>query len=486
MTPPVAFPTVDLGALAPALVVGGTAAVVLLLDLLPPRDSKEHLGAISLAGVVGAVIVTVWLWLRGVETRAFRDMVVLDAFALFFAIVVGYAAGLALLISIDYIRRHTAQAGEYYALLLLATTGMMLLASANDLIVVFLALELMSLSLYVLAGLFKQRLDSGEASMKYFLLGAFASPFLLYGIALVYGATGATNLDRIAASAAARDGEPLLLLGLALLLVGFGFKISSVPFHMWAPDVYDGAPSAITAYMAATVKAAAFAAFLRVFLTAFAGVSSTWTQIIFWLAILTMIAANLTALVEGNVKRMLAYSSIAHAGFILTGLTAAGATGIRAALFYLVAYAAMTVGAFGTVMVVSGRGEERERLEDYACLGRTNPLAAALMTLFLLSLAGIPPTAGFIAKVNVFSAAIEAGNWDLVMIGVLASVAAAFFYLRVIVLMYMQEPADEPAPERPVGLAGPVLAVAAAATLALGVFPGLIVGVIREASVLTW
>ena len=297
------------------------------------------------------------------------------------------------------------------------------------------------------------------------------------------------------------------MLGFALLAVGFAFKVSAAPFHMWTPDVYQGAPTPITAFMSAATKVAAFGALIRVLDVAFQALAWDWAPVVWGLAAASVVIGSILAIAQTNVKRMLAYSSIAHAGFILTGLTAAGSAGIRAAMFYLVAYAAMTVGAFGTVMVVSGRGEERTRIGDYTGLARTNPVAAALMTLFLLSLAGIPPTAGFIAKVNVFSAAIDAGYWVLALIGVLASVAAAFFYLRVIVLMYMQEPESAPAPSlagRP-GMGarnnaestvtnraensaamGAVLAIPAAATLLLGVFPGVIVGVIRDASVLRW
>jgi NADH-quinone oxidoreductase subunit N len=283
--------------------------------------------------------------------------------------------------------------------------------------------------------------------------------------------------------------QALALLGFALLAVGFGFKVSAAPFHMWTPDVYQGAPTPVTAYMSAATKIAAFAALIRVLDVAFQALAWDWEPVVWGLAAVSIVLGSILAIAQTNVKRMLAYSSIAHAGFILTGLTAPGAVGIRSAVFYLVAYAAMTVGAFGTVMLVSGRGEERTRIADYAGLARTNPVAAALMTLFLLSLAGIPPTAGFIAKVNVFSAAIGAGYWELVLLGVLMSVAAAFFYLRVIVVMYMQESEEVSASDaiEPAGrAAGAVLVVPAAATLVLGVFPGVIVGVVEKASVLRW
>ena len=328
--------------------------------------------------------------------------------------------------------------------------------------------------------------------MKYFLLGAFSSAFFLYGVAMAYGATGTTKIGAIALALTRVAGtQGLALLGFALLAVGFGFKVSAAPFHMWTPDVYQGAPTPVTAYMSAATKIAAFGALIRVLDVAFQALAWDWAPVVWSLAAVSVVLGSILAIAQTNVKRMLAYSSIAHAGFILTGLTAPGASGIRSAIFYLVAYAAMTVGTFGTVMLVSGRGEERTRISDYAGLARTDPMAAALMTLFLLSLAGIPPTAGFIAKVNVFSAAIGAGYWELALIGVLLSVAAAFFYLRVIVLMYMQEPEERPATAGGEELgavagtgAGAVLVVPAAATLLLGVFPGVIVGIIEKASVL--
>jgi NADH-quinone oxidoreductase subunit N len=472
--------------LLPELALVAFAIIGLLYEAFSRRsDAIVHL-SIGLVGVALSAATAVWLWDWDGPPTVLGNMVAADRFAVLARLVLLVVAAFGLLLGHQYFRRSGDEPrGEYAPLLLFATSGMTLIVASADLIVVFLALEILSLSLYVLTGLTGRR-AANEAAMKYFLLGAFSSAFFLYGVAMAYGATGTTKIAALANGLAGGGEKALALLGFAMLAVGFGFKISAAPFHMWTPDVYQGAPTAVTAYMSAATKVAAFAALIRVLDVAFQALAWDWAPLVWALAAISVVVGSVLAIAQTNVKRMLAYSSIAHAGFILTGLTAPGSTGIRAAMFYLVAYAAMTVGSFATVMVVSGRGEERERLEDYAGLGRTNPLAAGLMTLFLLSLAGIPPTAGFIAKVSVFSAAIDAGYWDLVLIGVLASVAAAFFYLRVIVLMYMQEPADEPVPERPTGLAAPVLAVAAAATLALGVFPGLIVGVIREASVLTW
>jgi NADH-quinone oxidoreductase subunit N len=403
-------------------------------------------------------------------------------------------AALGLLLGYQYFARSgDEQKGEFTPLLLFATSGMTLIVAAADLIVTFLALEILSLSLYVLTGLTGRR-AANEASMKYFLLGAFSSAFFLYGVAMAYGATGTTKIATMALALTGNDGtQSLALLGFALLAVGFGFKVSAAPFHMWTPDVYQGAPTPVTAYMSAATKVAAFGALIRVLDVAFQALAWDWAPVVWGLAAVSIVLGSILAIAQTNVKRMLAYSSIAHAGFILTGLTAPGAVGIRSAVFYLVAYAAMTVGAFGTVMLVSGKGEERTRISDYAGLARTDPVAAALMTLFLLSLAGIRSTAGFIAKENVFSAAIGAGYWALVLLGVLMSVAAAFFYLRVIVLMYMQEPEEVSATSAPDGVgtvagrgASATLVVPAAATLVLGLFPGVIVGVIEKASVLRW
>jgi NADH-quinone oxidoreductase subunit N len=471
MTGDIAFPPVALSPLLPVLVVLAAAALVLVLDLLPPRQGKTHLGAVALLGIIASMLATVVRWVAGTEERAFRDMVLLDRYALFFDLVIGYAAALVIMLSMDYLGRGVGESGEYYSLVLFSTAGMMLMASAGDLIVIFLALELMSLSLYVLAGLFKTRLASGEASMKYFLLGAFASSFLLYGIALVYGATGSTNLDRIAASAAAREGHALLVAGLGLLLVGFGFKISSVPFHMWAPDVYEGAPTTITAFIATGSKAAAFAALIRVLVVALRGLQPDWTTLLWAVAAVTMTAGNVVALAQSNLKRMLAYSSIAHVGYMLMGLVAGGAPGAGAVLFYLLAYTFTTIGAFGAIALCARAGEEAVEVGDYAGLARRHPLLAGTLALFLLSLIGIPPLAGFVAKFYLFGSAVRAGFIWLTVIAVLNSAVAAYYYLRVIVYMYMRDVEGEGADYAPSLAGGMALAIAVAGIVLLGVLP---------------
>jgi NADH-quinone oxidoreductase subunit N len=465
----VAVPPVAWGALLPVLTVLGAAALVLILDLLPPRDTKEPLAVVALGGIVAALLVTVWRW--GSGARGFLDMVVLDDYALFLHLVICYAAGLVVLLSMGYLRRQGAESGEYYALVLFATAGMLLLTSANDLIVVFLALELTSLSLYVLAGLFKERLHSGEASLKYFLLGAFATSFLLYGIALLYGASGSTSLERVAAAAAARPHDPMVVIGLGLLLVGFGFKIAAVPFHMWAPDVYQGAPTTVTALIATGSKAAAFAALIRVLLVALRAAQPDWTALLWAVAAVTMTIGNVVAIAQSNLKRMLAYSSVAHVGYMLVGLVAGGTSGAGSVLFYLLVYTFTTVGAFGVLTVCERSREEATEVGDYAGLARRHPVLAATLGLFLLSLIGIPPLAGFVGKFYIFGAAVRAGYLWLAVIAVLNSAVAAYYYLRVIVYMYMREPEGAPTTVVPSFAAGLALAIALVGIVLLGIVP---------------
>ena len=460
-------PPVTLGPLVPTLVLLGAAVFVLLLDLLPPREDKTHLAFVALVGVVGALLTALTRW--GRDLRGFHDMVVLDNYALFLDVVICYATALVILLSIDYLHREGGPAGEYYALVLFSAAGMTLMASANDLVVVFLALELMSLCLYVLAGLFKQRLDSGEASMKYFLLGAFASSFLLYGIALTYGATGSTNFARLAAATHGRD--VVFLVGLGLMLVGFGFKISAAPFHMWVPDVYQGAPTSVTTLIATASKAAAFAALIRLFLGAIRPAPADWAALVWGLAAVTMTIGNLAAIAQSNLKRMLAYSSVAHVGYMMVGLVSGGTAGAGAILYYLFAYSFTTVGTFGVLCLCERAGEEAVEVGDYAGLGRRHPILAGALTLFLLSLVGIPPLAGFVGKFYLFGAAVQGGYFWLAVVGVLNSAIAAYYYLRVIVYMYMREPEGETATLAPSFAGGVALAVAAAGVVLLGVMP---------------
>jgi NADH-quinone oxidoreductase subunit N len=469
MSEALVFPVIDLRAIAPILVLAGTALLLLVLDLLPPRDRKDHLGVIGAIGAVVSLLVALWLW--GADVRAFRGMVILDNYTLFFGLIIGFATSLVLMLSLDYLRRQGMESGEFYILVLFSATGMALMAAAGDLIVVFLGLETMSLSLYVLTGFFRGRLDAAEASMKYFLLGAFASGFFLYGIALVFGATGSTNLDRIAAAVAggaARD--PLLVVGFGLLLVGFGFKISSVPFHMWASDVYQGAPTSVTALIATGSKAAAFAALLRVLLSVARPAQADWA-LLWVLAVLSMTVGNVVAIAQQNLKRMLAYSSIAHAGYMLVGVVAGGAPGHGSVLFYLLVYTFTTAGAFGVILLLERNGQEAVRLDDFAGLAAGHPVMALALSLFLLSLIGIPPTAGFVGKFYLFGAAVRAGYIWLAVIGVLNAAVAAYYYLRLIVVMYMREPEGTPATLVPSFSGSLALAVALWGVVQFGVLP---------------
>ena len=484
-------PPLDFGPVLPELILAGVGLALLVLEAVVKRISHATLTAIALLGILAAGVASVWLWNwtpRGFQrdSAVLGGMVAVDRFAVVARLVLLAVAAVGIIFGDHYFRRTGEDRGEFYGLILLCTSGMTLIVAANNLIVVFLALEILSLSLYVLTG-FSFRVTAIEGAMKYFLLGAFSSAFFLYGIAMAYGAADTTSITGIARSLSGTTGDhSLALVAAGLLAVGFAFKVAAVPFHTWAPDAYQGAPTPVTAYMSAATKVAAFAALLRVFNVSFAPLQWDWTPFIWVLAAVSMVVGSVIALSQTDIKRMLAYSSVAQAGFILTGVTAAGQAGIEAAMFYLIAYAAMIVGAFGIVMLVSGRGEERTSISSYAGLARSHPVLAGALTLFLASLAGIPPTAGFIAKVSVFGAAVQAGYWPLVLIAVLASVVAAFFYLRVIVIMYTQEPAvDEPPLER---ATGPAIAigVVAAATLVLGVFPGIAFHFLEQASVLQW
>ncbi len=468
---PIVSPPLAWSALSPLLVVTAASFACLLLDIVPGAR-KTHLVGVGVLGLAGAALASALMW--GRPAVAFQQMVVADDFALFFNGIFVLTTGLVLLLSVGYARRQHIEAGEYYVLILFAAVGMMLMASAVDLLIVFLGLELMSLSLYVLAGFFRTRPTGNESSMKYFLLGAFSSGFFLYGIALLYGATGTTNLARLGAAlggpGAGRD--PLVLVGVALLLVGFGFKTSAVPFHQWAPDVYEGAPTAVAALIATGSKAAAFAALLRVVL-ATRVLQPDWTTLLWILAALTMTVGNVIALAQRNLKRMLAYSSVAHAGYMLVGLTAGPALGGAAVLYYLLVYSFATVGAFGVILLLE-RGEHAEAVEidAYGGLAARHPVLALVLTLCLVSLIGLPPTAGFVGKFYLFSAAINGRFVWLAIVAVLNSVVAAYYYLRLIVYMYMREPEGNGVRAVLTPAAGLALALAAWATLQLGLLPG--------------
>jgi len=437
---------VDFWALGAVIGLSAGAMLLLLLEFLPRRADSSRGAIVALATLLisGFAVFRV----RDARRLLFGGMFVHDGFTVFFTLLFCAIGVLSVMLSWDYIKRTRINQAEYYALLLAATLGMVLMAASNDLITIFLGLELMSLALYVLVGFRRGQLESNEAALKYFLLGAFASGFLLYGIALLYGATGATGLEAMTQFLANPRAlaNPLFVSGLLLLLVGFAFKVSAVPFHMWTPDAYEGAPTAVTAFMSAGAKAAGFAALLRVALKLMPEWPHEWTVLLGWIAVLTMTVGNVTALLQTSVKRMLAYSSIAHAGYILVAVVAGGTDGASAALFYLAVYAFMNLGAFG-VLTLLGKGlEEPVLLADLAGLGFRRPFLGIAMTVFMLSLGGIPPTAGFMGKVYVFGVALKAGLVPLVIVGVLNSVVSVFYYLRITVAMYMEEPRGEGVP----------------------------------------
>ena len=481
-------PHVDWLAISAPVALLAAGGISLLAAVLVPRGWRRNFGAAVCAlGFAAAFAFAAILYAHSPDGHGvIGDAIQRDRLAALTQMIIAGSGLLAVGTSYSepMAEDHIA---EYYALLAWAGGGMAFLASASTLMTLFLGLEWFSISLYILCAIDVELAGSLEAGLKYLIVGGFGSAMLLFGSALVYGATGALRFGEIAHAVAAQglSHDALLVVGLALMIGGLGFKASAAPFHMWTPDVYQGAPTPVTAFMSAATKAAAFLALARVLDVSFQPLTWDWTPVIWALAAISIVLGSVLAIAQTDIKRMLAYSSIAHAGFILTGLTAPNETGIRAAMFYLVAYAAMTVGAFGIVMLVSARGEEQTSLAAYEGLSKRSPYLAALMTVFLLSLAGIPPTAGFIAKVNVFAAAIGAGHWPLALIGVVSSVVAAFFYLRVLVLMYMREPRGEQDEDRS-ALPRVVLAVPAGVTVAFGVFPGLIAGIIEKAAVLRW
>jgi NADH-quinone oxidoreductase subunit N len=474
----------DLRPIAPAAIVAVTGLVVLLVQAFTPKGKEAPSAALSLAGLAAA-FASVWLLATGPgRGSVMAGAVAADDYALFFqALLIGVAA-VSVLLSPGYLRANGIERGEHYALLLFSLFGMLGLVSGLELVSIFVALEIMSIALYAMVGMDRRRAESQEAALKYFVTGAFASAFLLYGIALVYGATGSTSLDRVARAAGLLSPEAsgLAVLGTAMLLVGFGFKVAAVPFHSWAPDVYEGAPTTVTAFMSAGVKAAAFGVLLRVFGHALPALASQWQPLVAWLAIVTMIVGNLAALAQANLKRMLAYSSVAHAGYLLTAFVAAPALAGEAVLFYLVAYAAVNLGAFGGLAALSRDGREPLALRDVAGLAERRPALAAAITVFLVSLTGIPLTAGFVGKFYLFNAAVGAGWVSLALVGVITSVVSACYYLGVVVAMYMREPVGEDDWSAVGPGAAFALGFSVAVTLLLGVWPAPVLALARQAA----
>jgi len=476
-------PEIDISVLAPIGFVAIGAMVVLVGEVLLSR-AKTFLGRPMTESYVGTLLAFTSMFFLAL---AFSDSVVAfaagdttvflganpmfqqDRFSSLVTAVLALAAILTCALSIAYLAELRINHGEYYALLLLATSGMMLLVASVDLLALFVGFELMSIPIYVLAGFDRRRLRSNESAIKYFVIGSFASAILLYGMALLYGATGSTSFEAI--RVAFDPSNRVAAIGVGLLVVGFAFKIASVPFHQWAPDVYEGAPSAVTAFMSVSVKTAAFAGLMRLMAAAIGAHVESLTEVFWVIAALSMIVGNFMAVIQENVKRMLAYSSIAHAGYLLVGFTAGGQDGYAAMVFYLVVYVFMNLGAFGVVVAMAQQGRDCEKVDAFAGLARSRPALAAIMTLFMLSLAGIPGTAGFIAKFNIFFAAVHSEMIWLSIVVVLTSVVSVFYYLRIPVLMYMREPSEE-APRMEIA-SGEALALCfcAAAVLFLGVFP---------------
>src|SRR5436190_7441840 len=493
------LPIINWALIAPEIIVCAAAVIVMLIDAFAPPTQRWITGGVSLVGLLFAAIATIWLWVSGGigPADAFNQMIVLDELRLGFTLVFLLVSILTLLISTVWVQGENLPAGEFHSLLLFATCGMMLMASGGDLVIIFLGLEILSIATYVLAGFRRTDTRSNESSLKYFILGSFASAFLLYGIALVYGATatgpdspGTTNIAMIAARVNQSIYPPLLLAGAAMMLVGFGFKIATAPFHVWTPDVYEGAPTPVTAFMAAGPKAAGFASFLRVFVFGFpiaTAVVSTgtyahqaWLGALAVMAALTMIVGNVVAIVQNNVKRMLAYSSIAHAGYALVGFVAAGAAAtvedrsaaLSAVAFYLLTYAVMNMGAFAVVTLIARRGDQRTSVDDYNGIGLASPVLAFSLSLFLLSLLGMPLTAGFMGKIFVFSAAVKQGYLWLVVIGVLNTAISAYYYLRLIIVMFFRERSGAwEVPAIPASLAFALL-LTILGVFYLGLFPG--------------
>jgi NADH-quinone oxidoreductase subunit N len=493
---PITTPSVDWLGIAPEVALGGAAVLIVLARALLRRHPAVTAVTYVLAalGVLTTAALLVWQW-NDVQDdgtiRTMGGMVRVDPFGVFLGIVVVIATAMALLVAVAYLRREQLEVPEYVALMLFSAMGMLTMTTANDLLVVFIALEILSIPLYVLAAFDRRRTSSQEAGLKYFVLGAFSSAIFLYGVALVYGGTGTTSITGIAAFLRTHVlfEQGTLLAGIALLIVGLAFKVAAVPFHMWTPDVYDGAPSPVTAFMASATKAAGFAALLRIFGVAFLNYRTDWQPVIWALAALTLVFGSIGMLLQVDLKRMLAYSSIAHAGYVLMAVQTGTPRGREAALFYLFVYTFMVVGAFSIVTVLSAKGDDNHSIAGLKGLAFRRPVLGTLLVLFMLAQAGIPLTGGFIAKLEVFEASANAGEYVLLAIGAVATVIAAFGYLRVAMSV-----ASSPEDEHPVaeGIVHRrvdvgtclVLAVCGGMTLALGVTPAVFVHWARDAALL--
>jgi NADH-quinone oxidoreductase subunit N len=458
----------EYAAIIPLLIVALAGAAAMLAEAFRQPGERMPIAGLGLIGLAGAAVASVFLW----DTdRSSFGVIRADNFTLFINVVLCIIGVLTMLFSNEVVERNHIPPGEYYALTLFAICGMMMMAAATDLLVIFIALEILSLAVYVLTGIKRASATSAEAAFKYFLLGSFSSAFFLYGVAFMFTVAESTRLDQISLALSSQSPpQTLVVLAIALLAVGFAFKVSAVPFHMWTPDAYEGAPTIVTAFMSTGVKAAAFAAFTRVFLSPLDQLQGQWAPVLGVIAAITMIVGTVLGVVQTNIKRMLAYSSIAHAGYLMLGIVAANRAGRAAILFYLLTYAVSNLGALGIVALLGTPEDEHDELRDFAGLTDSRPGLAALMTVFLLSLGGFPPLAGFIGKWYIFSAAVEEGYYWLAIIGVLTSVVSVFFYLRIVVMMYMTEGREAYRPRVPVtAMIG--LALATIAVFYLGVLP---------------
>jgi NADH-quinone oxidoreductase subunit N len=467
------IPTICLTNIGPLITLSVAGLLLLLIDAFSIRGAKKgYFHQFSLVAIAIGIIQTIFLWNRhGID---FSGMVYVDNYSFFFFMVFLLGTGISIILSVKYLEEYKKNYGEYYALMLFSAVGMMLMAAGGNLVIIFLGLEILSIPIYILAGLFREDVKSNEAALKYLLLGGFSSAFLLFGIAMLYGGTGTFSLPELAKIIKAGGMNALTYLGLGLLIVGFGFKISLAPFHMWTPDVYEGAPTSITAFMSVGTKAAAFAAFLRVLMVVFPSVKMEWDMLLWVVAVATMTIGNLTALAQTNIKRMLAYSSIAHAGYILVGVIAGNQLGEIGILYYLLAYTLMNLGAFGVIILVSRKKDNYLNIYDYSGLGFQYPGLAAVMSVFMFALVGMPPTAGFIGKFYIFSAAVQAGYIWLVIIGVINSLISVYYYLRITVIMYMKPAEADLGPMESSPMVNATLILSALAVLVLGIFPGTI------------
>jgi NADH-quinone oxidoreductase subunit N len=467
------IPTICLTNIGPLITLSVAGLLLLLIDAFSIKGSKKgYFHQISLVAIVIGIIQTIFLWNR--QGTDFSGMVYVNNYSFFFYMVFLIGTGISIIFSVKYLEEYKKNYGEYYALMLFSAVGMMLMAAGGNLVTIFLGLEILSIPIYILAGLFREDVKSNEAALKYLLLGGFSSAFLLFGIAMLYGGTGTFSLPELAKLIQAGGMNALTYLGLGLLIVGFGFKISLAPFHMWTPDVYEGAPTSITAFMSVGTKAAAFAAFLRILLIVFPSVKMEWDMLLWVVAVATMTIGNLTALAQTNIKRMLAYSSIAHAGYILVGVIAGNELGAIGILYYLLAYTLMNLGAFGVIILVSRKKDNYLNIYDYSGLGFQYPGLAAVMSVFMFALVGMPPTAGFIGKFYIFSAAVQAGYIWLVIIGVINSLISVYYYLRITVIMYMKPAEADLGPVETTAMVNATLVLSALAVLLLGIFPGTI------------